>query len=490
MKDENQLISLRRQKVKALREKGIDPYPYSFPKKHDASFILENYKKLKKGERVTKRFSLAGRLMSLRVMGRASFAHLQDQSGRIQIYIREEDVGKECYKHFTKLDLGDIIGIRGSVFKTKMGELSIAVRSFELLTKSVRPLPEKWHGLKDVELRYRQRHIDLLVNPEVRRVFLIRSKIISLIREFLSSEGFIEVDIPTLQPVYGGANARPFKTHINAWNMNLYLSISPELYLKRLLVGGFERVYTLTKCFRNEGVDRTHNPEFTMLECYMAYADYKDIMKLTEELYEYIAKKLFGRTTINYRGKKIDLKAPWKHLTLKDAIRYYLKINVDKMSDRELQTYLRNNNLEYRGEFSRGLATLLIFEELVEDKLTQPIHILDHPKESTPLCKPKRGNSHLIERFESYIWGMEMGNAYSELNDPELQYELFKDQEERGRGGDEEHHPMDKEYIKALEIGMPPAGGVGIGIDRVIMLFTDSASLRDVILFPTMRPEE
>ena len=489
MEEEHRLIAQRKQKLLELRKNNIDPYPYKFDKKDNAKDILEKFKKLKREEKTKDKVSTAGRIMSLRVMGRATFGHLQDSTGKVQFYVKEDEIGKRNYDLFKKFDIGDFIGVKGLVFRTKKGETSIWVKKLELLAKSLRPLPEKWHGLKDIELRYRQRYLDLLMNQDIKEIFLKRTEIINVIREFLNSNGFIEVETPLLQQLYGGAIAKPFKTKINAYNMDMYLSISPELYLKRLIIGGFERVYTISKNFRNEGVDKSHNPEFTMLEFYWAYADYYDIMRLTEDLIFYVAKKINKTTKIDYQGKKIDLKKPWQRLSMKNAIKKYLRINIDKFDDKEIKNYLRANNIEYEGEFNRGLAIELIFEHLVQDKLIQPIFIIDHPKESTPLCKPKRGNDHLIERLEPYIYGWEIGNGYSELNNPILQRELLEEQAKQ-RIVEEEKHPLDEDFIKALEYGMPPTGGMGIGIDRLTMILTNSATIRDVILFPIMKPEK
>ncbi len=484
---EEDIIGKRKQKLKNLKESGINPFPYSFDKKNNAKELQENFSKLKKEEKTRKKASIAGRVMVSRIMGKISFFEIQDQTGRIQIYASKKTL--ENYNTLKKIDNGDFIGVSGTIFKTRTGEITIDVKNFELLSKNILPLPSKWHGLKDDEIRYRQRYLDLISNPEVKEVFFKRAEIIKAIREFLDSKGFMEVDIPTLQTIYGGANARPFKTHINAWDMPIYLSISPELHLKRLLVGGFEKVYSLNKSFRNEGVDRTHNPEFTMLECYQAYADYTDMEKLTEDLYNYVAKKVLGTTKIEYQGQKIDLTTPWKKITMIDSLKKYAKIDINKLEDKQLQELLKKHKINLK-PFNRGLAINELFEELVEDKLIQPTFIKDHPKETTPLCKQKRTNPDLIERFEPFINGWEIGNAYSELNDPVLQTELLEEQEKAGRGGDEEYHPMDKDFIRAIETGMPPAGGLGLGIDRMMMLLTNSPSIRDVILFPTMKPEE
>jgi len=484
---EDRIMDERRKKLEDLREKGINPYPYSFDKKDDAKDLQKEFSKLKKEEKTRKKVSIAGRVMVSRVMGKIAFFEIQDQSGRIQLFASKKSL--ENYNDIKKIDNGDFIGVNGTVFKTKTGEITIEIKEFELLSKSIRPLPSKWHGLKDDEIRYRQRYLDLIANQDVKDVFIKRAKIIKAIRQFMEDRGFMEVDTPALQTIYGGANARPFKTHVNAWDIPLYLSISPELHLKRLLVGGFEKVYSLNKSFRNEGVDKTHNPEFTMLECYQAYADYTDMEELTEELYKYVAKKVLKTTKIEYQGKQIDLGKPWEKITMGDALKKYAKIDTKKLSDKELQVLLKKHKITLE-PYNRGLAINELFEELVEDKLIQPTFIKDHPKETTSLCKQKRDDENHIERFEPFINGWEIGNAYSELNDPILQEKLLEEQEEAGRGGDEEYHPMDKDYIKALETGMPPAGGLGLGIDRMTMLLTNSRSIRDVILFPTMRPEE
>ncbi|RME54427.1 lysine--tRNA ligase [Candidatus Woesearchaeota archaeon] len=490
MQPENELIKVRLEKLNKWKELGINPYPYKFDQTHHSTDVIKKAETLKPGD-VSKKFvKIAGRVMAKRVMGNASFIQVQDQEGTVQVYFTKNEL-KEFYKKFSKLlDIGDIVGVYGKVFKTHKGEPTVHALSIELLSKNLRPLPEKYHGLTDPELRYRQRYVDLFTNPEVRKVFETRAKIISAVREFLESKGFIEAEIPILQPIYGGANARPFKTHINAWDFDMYLSISPELYLKRLIVGGFEKVYYLGKNFRNEGVDKTHNPEFTMMECYQAYADYYDMMELTEDLYVYVCNKVLGTTKVKYGDKIIDFKKPWKRLPMKEAIKKYAEIDVDKMDDEEIKTFMRNFNIEYEGDYSRDLAIELIFEELCEDKIIQPTFITEHPVASTALCKVKREDNSVLERFEPFVNGWEIGNAYSELNDPIKQRELLKEQEEKGRGGDEEFHPMDEDYVQALEYGMAPTGGLGLGIDRMVMLLTNSATIRDVILFPTMKPKE
>ncbi len=486
--DHNRLSEERIEKIKKLGEIGVDPYPYSYKEYTFSSKILNQFKDLKEGEHTKEIVSVMGRLMTLRDMGKVAFGHIQDQEGQIQIYVRGEDI--KNYSTFQLLDLGDIIGIKGEVFKTKKGEISVWTREFVLLSKSILPLPDKFHGLQDTEIRYRQRYVDLIANPEIKKIFLLRSKIISAVRQYLDERGFLEVEIPTLQPVYGGANARPFKTHINAWNIDLFLSISPELYLKRLIVGGYEKVYTICKNFRNEGVDKTHNPEFTMMECYWSGVDYNDMMKLTEELYEYVAKQVLGTTEIVYQGTKMSLKKPWKRMTMIDALKTFAKIDVEKLSKKDVFKLLDKHKINYdANNFTKGLGIAALFEELCEKELIQPIFITDHPRETTPLCKLKRGNPELIERFEPYINGWEIGNGYSELTDPILQKQFLEEQVERGRGGDEEAHQMDIDYIRAMEYGLPPTGGVGLGIDRMVILLTNTSSIKEVIFFPTMKPE-
>ena len=490
IKDESQLIKDSKRKLDELRSLGIEPYPYSYDAKDKAERIHEKHKKLDKEEKTDDNVSVAGRIVSMRNMGKVAFANLQDGTGTIQLYLREDNLDKEQFKLLKLFDLGDFIGAKGIVFRTKMGEITVEVHNFTLLTKSLRPLPEKYHGLKDTELRYRQRYLDLITNPESRAVFLARSKIISAIREFMDQQGFMEVETPTLQAVYGGANAKPFITKHNALNTDFYLRISPELYLKRLIVGGFERVYELCKDFRNEGIDTSHNPEFTMMEFYMAYADYNDMMKFTEELFNYVARKVVGKTKITYQGKEIDLKAPWPRLSMKDAIKKYGNIDVDELDNKDIEEIVEKHNIKYEGELSRGKAIQLIFEELCEDKLFEPVFITDHPKESTPLCKKHRETPELVERIEPYIACMELGNGYSELNDPVEQKEKLLEQARLKNKGESDAHPMDDDFVRAIEYGMPPTGGMGIGIDRMIMILTDQASIRDVILFPTLKPEK
>ncbi len=474
-------------KLNTLRENGVNPYPYSFDKRHDAQELQDNYETyILNNEPV----SLAGRIMGKRVIGKASFFHVQDLSGKIQLFFAQDEIGKDNYKLLKKhIEVGDFIGVQGTLFETRTGEKTIRVNSYDLLTKAIRPLPEKYHGLKDKELRYRQRCLDLIVNPESRNVFLKRSQAIVAMREFLNSKGFVELEIPTLQPVYGGASARPFKTTVNALNKDYYLSISPELYLKRLIVGGFEKVYTICKNFRNEGIDRTHNPEFTMMECYWAYVDYNDMMKLTEEMYAYIFNKVNGSTKIKYGDVELDFTPPWKRVKMFDAIKQYTKIDIAKISEQELKHSIKD--LGMTDDFYQSWAKYEIIEELfgkfVEPNLIQPTFIIDHPKESTPLCKQHREDNTLVERFEPFVYGFEIGNAYSELNDPILQRKLLEEQSELGRAGNEEAHQMDEDFCRAMEYGMPPTGGLGLGIDRLVMFLTNSYSIRDVILWPFMK---
>lgn len=487
----DRLVEQRIENLKELVKLGINPYPYKFEKQDYAAEIQKTFAKLKNEEKVKTIVRTAGRLMTIRDMGKAAFANLHDESGKVQLFIRKDFVGDKQYALFKRFDLGDIIGIEGPVFKTKTGEVTIEVKKIELLCKSLRPLPEKWHGISDPEIIYRQRYVDLMISKEKRDVFVMRSKILNAVREFLMEKGFTEFETPVLQPIYGGANAKPFKTKHNALDMELFLRISPELYLKRLIVGGYEKVFEICKNFRNEGMDHTHNPEFTMLEAYQAYADYNDMMDLFESIYEYAAKKVLGTTKIKYQNKIIDVKKPWKRIPMLDAIKQHTNIgDVRKLTDQELKEIMRNYNVEYEGDWNRGLAIMRIFEELVEGKIEQPTFITDHPKETTPLCKLHRKHPDLVERFEPFINGWEAGNAYSELNDPILQRVLLQKQAEQLRAGVEEAHPMDEDFLRAIEFGMPPTGGIGLGIDRMTMLFTNQASIRDVILFPTLRKKE
>ncbi len=485
-----QIVSERLRKLEELRKKGINPYPYSYNKKDDALLLREKYKKLKTGEKTKEQAKTAGRLITIRDMGRLIFAVLQDESGSIQIQIQKGETPEKEINFFKSyVDSGDFVGIEGTILKTKSGELSILAKKVELLAKSLLPLPEKWHGLQDKEERYRKRYLDLIMNPIVKGTFVERSRIINAIREYLNERGFLEVDTPILQPIYGGAAARPFTTNLNALNMKLYLRISDELYLKRLLVGGFEKVYEFCKDFRNEGIDKLHNPEFMQVELYQAYADYEDMMKLCEELYVYVAKKVFGKIEFEYQGQKISLKTPWARLSMRDAIKKYAKIDVEKIGIQELKKIVKKNGIKAKGE-SSGMLIAAIFEHFCEKHLIQPTFIYDYPEETTPLCKEKRGKAGWVERFEPYIAGFEVGNAYSELNNPIKQKKLLEEQAEELKKGDEEAHPMDEDFVNAVEVGMPPTGGLGLGVDRMVMLFTNSPSIRDVILFPFMKMEK
>jgi lysyl-tRNA synthetase, class II len=482
-------------KLKDLREAGVNPYPYTFNKTHNAIDITKKYDELKKEEKTKAEVTVAGRIMLKRVMGKASFFTIQDQSGKIQLYLSQETLGPEKYKLIAKKsDTGDIIGVTGTIFKTKMGEVTIDVNGYEFLCKSLMTMPEKFHGLKDIELKYRQRYVDLFINHDTKEVFLKRSKMIQAVREYFVEKGFVEMETPILQTIYGGANARPFITHINTWDMKMFLSISPELYLKKLLVGGFEKVFTICKNFRNEDVDPSHNPEFTMLEAYEAYVDYNHMMDHLEQVYDKACRAINGSTKVKqvYKGNEVvlDFKAPWKRITMVGAIKEFAKIDVTNMSLEDLTVIIHEKNIKYEGTLTWGLGVMLIFEELVEDKLIQPVHIIDHPSESTPLCKKHRKDHRLIERFESFCMGMELSNAYSELNDPVEQRELLEDQASQLRAGAEEAHPMDEDFINSIEYGMPPAGGLGFGIDRMAVILTGVDAIRDVILFPTVKPIE
>ncbi len=488
MQPEEQLIQQRIIKLKRLKELGINPYPYSFKGTTYSKEILGKNKKLEKDTKTNKNVKISGRIITLRDMGKVSFGHIQDFKGKIQFYIREDD-NKNNYEILKNLDLGDIIGVEGTIFTTKAGEITIWTKKLILLAKALRPLPEKWHGLQDIEARYRYRHLDFISNPEVKETFVKRAEILRAIHEFMDSKGFIEIDTPILQSIYGGAHARPFKTFLHDLKSDMFLRISDELYLKRLMVGGFDKVYEIGRDFRNESITRLHNPEFTMMEAYWAYTDYNDMMELTEDLFNYIAKKVFGTTKFKINKNTIDIKKPWKRMTMKDALKKFANLDVDKKNDTELMHLLEQNDIDIK-EFSRGIATAELFKFLVEPKLIQPIFIYDYPKETTPLCKVKRDNPELIERFEPFINGWELGNAYSELNDPIIQRDLLEKQAEELSKGKEEAHPMDEDFIRALEIGMPTMSGLGIGIDRMIMLFTGKESIRDVIAFPFMKPEK
>jgi lysyl-tRNA synthetase class 2 len=483
--DLNELLRVRRDKLNELYAQGINPYGGRFLVTHKAEEILKNFDQLEDLPTI-----IAGRLMAKRTHGKASFGNLQDLTGQIQIYVRKDHVGEDNYELFSRLDLGDIIGVEGTIFRTRRGEISVSARKITILAKSLRPLPEKWHGLKDVDLRYRQRYLDLIVNPEVKQVFIKRNRLIQSIRQQLDELGFLEVETPMMQTIAGGAAARPFITHHNALNMDLYLRIAPELFLKRLLVGGLERVFEINRNFRNEGISTKHNPEFTMVEMYQAYADYRDMMELAEKLVSKAAQEVAGTMVISYQGHTINLTPPWKRLSMLEAIEKYVGIDFSKaQTDAEAREMAKHLDLAIDNKATKGTVVFEVFDALVEPKLVQPTFITNHPIEVSPLAKRNAEDPNYTDRFEFFIAGREMGNAFSELNDPIDQRERFLKQVEQRAAGDQEAHMMDEDYVQALEYGMPPAGGMGIGIDRLVMLLTDSASIRDVILFPTMRPK-
>ncbi len=488
--DLNELLLVRRQKLAGLQELGFDPFGYKFDRTHTAQEILSELDTLTKEEIEAKNIHVkfAGRIMSKRLQGKAGFAHLQDISEKIQIYIRKDQVTEQEFEAFDLLDLGDIIGVDGTVFKTNMGETSIKVEKLHILTKSLHPLPDKFHGLKDVELRYRQRYVDLIVNPEVKKTFIMRSKIIQALRRYLDQLGYIEVETPTMHAIAGGAAARPFITHHNALDMELYMRIAIELHLKRLIVGGMEKVYEIGRVFRNEGISTRHNPEFTMLELYEAYGDFQSIMELTENAVAFIAKEVLGTTKINYQGEEIDLEPSWERISMIDAIKKYVGVDLSKkMTDDEARNIAKEYNIHVEPHMTYGHIVNEFFEQKVEDKLVQPTFIYGHPVEISPLAKKNAEDPRFTDRFELFIVRREHANAFTELNDPIDQRERFEAQLKEKEQGNEEAHEMDEDFIHALEIGMPPTGGLGIGIDRLVMLLTDQPSIRDVLLFPLMR---
>ena len=483
--DINQLLKVRREKLAQLQEAGKDPFQITkYDVTHHSTEIKDQFDELE-GKEVT----IAGRMMSKRVMGKASFCNVQDLKGNIQSYVARDSVGEESYADFKKYDIGDIIGIRGEVFRTKTGEISIHAASVVLLSKSLQILPEKFHGLTNTDIRYRQRYTDLIMNPEVRDTFVKRSRILSSIRRYLDGQGFMEVETPMLVANAGGAAARPFETHFNALNEDLKLRISLELYLKRLIVGGLERVYEIGRVFRNEGLDTRHNPEFTLMELYQAYTDYNGMMDLTENLYRHVAQEVLGTTVINYKGIEMDLGKPFERITMVDAVKKYSGVDWNEIHTlEEARAAADAHHVAYEERHKKGDILNLFFEEFVEEHLLQPTFVMDHPIEISPLTKKKPSNPEYVERFEFFMNGWEMANAYSELNDPIDQRERFKAQEELLAQGDEEANTTDEDFLNALEIGMPPTGGIGFGIDRMCMLLTDSAAIRDVLLFPTMKP--
>ncbi|MCI0530521.1 MAG: lysine--tRNA ligase [candidate division Zixibacteria bacterium] len=486
MLEQSELIKARQDKLAKLKEQGINPYPYSFQRTHLSTEILSDFEKLSaSGEEVR----IAGRILTLRGHGKSLFFHYADGKGKIQVYVKSDVVGPEKFSLFDQVDLGDFMGVTGKVFKTKTGEITVNASDFTILSKSLRPLPEKWHGLQDKELRYRQRYLDLFSTPGVKEVFIKRARIIKAIRDYLDARDFTEVETPVLQPLYGGAFARPFVTHHNALDIDLYLRIADELYLKRLIVGSFEKVYEFCKDFRNEGMDRNHNPEFTMLELYVAYWDYKDIMNLVEEMLNSVALTALGTNVITFNQNRIDLTPPWRRISFMDSIKE--RIGEDLL-DQDLDSVWRiATQLDLRASLVKHKGKIIeaIFEEKVQPNLIAPTFVTDYPRETSPLAKVHRDNSLLTERFELFIGTAEVANAFSELNDPIDQRKRFEDQMKMKKAGDEEAQVLDEDYLRAMEFGMPPTGGLGIGIDRLVMLFCDQHSIRDVILFPQMKPE-
>jgi len=486
--EHNEQVQIRREKLAKLQEMGRNPFLVEkWDVDHHSKDIKDNFEQME-GKFVV----MAGRIMAKRQMGKASFVDIQDKQGRIQCYVRQDAITPEEYEVFLTYDLGDIIGIKGEVFKTRHGEISIKVKELVLLSKSLQPLPDKWHGLKDQDMRYRQRYVDLIVNPDVRETFILRSKIIHEVKRFLEEDrGFLEVDTPILTTIAGGANARPFSTHHNTLDIDMKMRISNELYLKRLIVGGLDRVYEMGKMFRNEGMDRNHNPEFTSMELYQAYGDMDDMMDITENVFANVAKVLYGTTVIEYQGKKFDLQPPWQRLDMAQAVKKWVGVDFDEIqTDEEARKAAIAHGIdpEDAKTMTRGTIIAELFEENCEEYLDGPVFITGHPVEISPLAKRDPKDPRITRRFEAYINTWEVANAFSELNDPIDQYQRFKDQQAQLEGGDDEAHPMDEDFVNALEVGLPPTGGLGIGIDRMIILMTNSPSIRDIILFPTMKP--
>ncbi len=493
MEDANEQVEVRRNKLMKLKESGVSIYPNDFRPDQVTSHIHSRFDSVPNDQlnNPTQKFSLAGRIVAVRSFGKASFFHLQDRGGKLQVYVRQDRVGEEGYALFKSLDIGDIVGVSGTLFRTKTKELTLEAHGLRLLSKCLHPLPEKWHGLADVELRYRQRYLDLIVNPAVRELFQTRSRIIRMLRNFFEERGFLEVETPMMQSIAGGAAAKPFTTHHNALNLDLYLRIAPELYLKRLLVGGLERVFEVNRSFRNEGISVRHNPEFTMVEFYQAYANYEDLIELTEELFVALAEDIKGSTKLTCDGHEIDLTRPWRRLSLVDAISQYGGVDREKVVGlKGLQLFAKEKGLSPEPGLSYEKLLVEIFEEVAESKLIQPTFIVGYPLEISPLARKNEANPNFVDRFELYIGGRELANAFSELNDPLDQRERFTQQMAARIAGDETANAMDEDYLRALEYGMPPAAGEGIGIDRLVMLFTDSPSIRDVILFPLLRPQK
>lgn len=492
MEDYNELIQQRFKKLAEISALGKKPYAGRFVVSASAQQQQDRYERTSKEDLEKERVevTVAGRVIAMRSFGKACFSHIQDGSGKIQLYFQKNTLGEEQFDFFKKIDIGDFIGVKGFLFRTKTGELTVDVEDFTLLSKSLRPLPEKWHGLTDVEIRYRQRYVDLIVNPEVKKVFLLRTKIIQAIRAFLNARGYLEVETPMMQTIPGGATARPFKTHHNALDMDLYLRIAPELYLKRLLVGGFERVYEINRNFRNEGISTRHNPEFTMLEFYTAYADYRDLMDMTEEMIGSVVREVLGTTEVEYEGHRINLAPPWKRIAFLDSLREAGVPDAVLRDTDKARDHAKKLGASLKGGEPLGKLLNEMFEALVEPKLIQPTFVTDYPTDISPLSKKREDNPDYVERFELFIVGRELANAFSELNDPIDQKDRFFKQVSEREAGDEEAHQMDEDFIRALEYGMPPAAGEGIGIDRLVMLLTGSSSIRDVILFPQMKKEK
>ena len=480
-KSENQIIQDKWEKVEELKALGLEPFGRKYEKKHNVDDILKYADDCEEG------FKTAGRIMSYRRMGKNVFAHIEDQSGRIQVYVRKDAVGDDAYEIVKKMGVGDFIGVEGTLFKTKTGELTIRVGEFELLSKNIRPLPEKFHGLTDVETRYRQRYLDLIMSRDVKNDFITRAKVIKYMRRFFESKGFLEVETPMMQPIVGGATAKPFVTYHNTLDMELYLRIAPELYLKRLIVGGFDKVFEINRSFRNEGISTRHNPEFTMMELYQAYADYNDMMDITEELMSSMVQELFGAETLQYEEVEINFGKPWKRITMNDSVKETTGKDFKNMTDEEAREAAKELGVQVDAGMSKYAVLNEVFEEKVEHTLIQPTFITEYPKELSPLAKNCKDSDEWVDRFELFIYGREIGNAYSELNDPKDQYERFSDQVAKKEAGDEEAQMMDLDYVQALEYGMPPTGGLGLGIDRIVMLMTNASSIRDVIFFPQMR---
>lgn len=488
--DATDQIQVRREKLQNLIDLGLDPFGSKFERTHQAKQLHQGYEAIEKDDLAEQAIpvTLAGRVMTKRGKGKAGFAHVQDLTGQIQIYVRKDGVGDDAYELFTKTDIGDIVGVSGVLFKTKVGELSIKVSSFEMLTKSLRPLPDKYHGLKDVEQRYRQRYLDLIVNPEVRDTFVLRSKILQSMRRYLDDNGYLEVETPMMHSIPGGATARPFVTHHNALDMTLYMRIAIELHLKRLIVGGLEKVYEIGRVFRNEGVSTRHNPEFTMIELYEAYADYEDIMALTENLVAHIAKDVLGTTTVTYGDVEIDLKPKWRRVHIVDAIKEETGVDFrQEMTDEEARNLAEKHGVPYKDTMKFGHIVNEFFEYFVEEKLIEPTFVYGHPLDISPLAKKNDEDPRFTDRFELFIVGREHANAFTELNDPIDQRARFEAQIMEREQGDDEAHMMDEDFVESLEYGLPPTGGLGIGIDRLVMLLTNSPSIRDVLLFPQMR---